>query len=547
MADIPADSTTDATVVGVVTFGSISVGAFSGEMETRGDHDWVRFDVVAGSTYQIAGDMVFGSYNQSPAMTIRQANGNPVPITRDPDTGMITMTAQQTGPLYIDVSAPTNSFFIGGSTYDLVVTRARSTVEVVPSGSGTFHGAAQSLVLGSNSDDAIILGSFGLGFGRNGDDDIYTDAAGGSAHGGNGDDALIGADGVDSLWGGHDDDVLQGRGGADFLYGDQGRDVLFGGDGNDRAYGGALEDIIQGDAGNDTIDGGSGADNMSGGEGDDLFYVDDADDLVIESEGGGFDSVLTTIGFKLSSSAEIESLGVLNENAKTALNLVGNDYSQTITGNDGKNSLTGAGGDDTLVGNGGADTLSGGSGFDSASYAGAASRVVVNLAAPGGNTGDAAGDVYISIENVIGSDFNDVITGDSRANLLAGGAGNDSLNGGAGTDRLDGGAGKDTFIFDTALAASNVDVILGFQSVDDTIQLAGSIFRGIGDGRLAASAFKDLATGAVDANDRIIFDSATGDLFWDRDGSGSEYARVKFATLDLAAAVTLTNQDFFIV
>src|SRR5262249_7712849 len=97
----------------------------------------------------------------------------------------------------------------------------------------------------------------------------------------------------------------------------------------------------------------------------------------------------------------------------------------TITGNDG---------DDVLIGAAGADILDGGNGFDTASYAGALAAVSVNLLTGFGTAGDAAGDFYGYIEKVIGSGFNDTLTGGNNADVLDGGAGSDTMAGGLGDD-----------------------------------------------------------------------------------------------------------------
>ncbi|MEF2074827.1 M10 family metallopeptidase C-terminal domain-containing protein, partial [Consotaella aegiceratis] len=110
-------------------------------------------------------------------------------------------------------------------------------------------------------------------------------------------------------------------------------------------------------------------------------------------------------------------------------NAIGGSASDTILGNGGANLLVGAGGNDVLAGgagndvlNGGAgaDTLNGGIGLDAASYAGAAAGVTADFLASSSNTGEAAGDVYVAVENLIGSNFNDVLGGDAGGNVLQG-------------------------------------------------------------------------------------------------------------------------------
>jgi serralysin len=123
--------------------------------------------------------------------------------------------------------------------------------------------------------------------------------------------------------------------------------------------------------------------------------------------------------------------------------IIGNAVANVLTGNGGADAITGAAGDDMLSGGAGGDSLDGGDGVDTASYETAAAGVVASLAAPGGNTGEAAGDTYGGVENLIGSTFNDTLTGDGGANRILGGAGDDNVNGGAGDDILRGGAGAD--------------------------------------------------------------------------------------------------------
>ncbi|MCZ8108577.1 MAG: S8 family serine peptidase [Burkholderiales bacterium] len=127
-------------------------------------------------------------------------------------------------------------------------------------------------------------------------------------------------------------------------------------------------------------------------------------------------------------------------------NVVTGDGNDVLTGNAAANRLLGMRGDDVLQGLGGADTIDGGLGIDTARYATSAAGVVVNLATNINVGGDAQGDVLVSVENIVGSSLNDVITGDAGANGLDGGAGNDRILGGAGADVMLGGLGNDTLV-----------------------------------------------------------------------------------------------------
>ena len=109
---------------------------------------------------------------------------------------------------------------------------------------------------------------------------------------------------------------------------------------------------------------------------------------------------------------------------------------------------------------------------------------------------------------------------------------------------LTGGAGLDTFIFNTALnTATNRDTITDFSVADDTIRLENAIFTAIGPvGTLAAAAFH-IGAAATTAAHRIIYNSATGTLTYDSNGSAAGGA-TQFAILDTGLA--LTNADFLI-
>lgn len=164
------------------------------------------------------------------------------------------------------------------------------------------------------------------------------------------------------------------------------------------------------------------------------------------------------------------------------------------------------------------------------------------------------------IENAIGSTFNDLISGNGARNDLRGGnghdrlqgfggndriiggSGRDQLAGGLGDDRLTGGAGADRFIFASSIRNGDVDTITDFSRIDDQIMLDRTVFTRIGPGTLAADAFVANLNGqARDAEDRIIYDRNSGELYYDRDGTGSAN-RVQFADID--TGLTINNRDF---
>lgn len=136
-------------------------------------------------------------------------------------------------------------------------------------------------------------------------------------------------------------------------------------------------------------------------------------------------------------------------------------------------------------------------------------------------------------------------TGNALANTIVGAAAANTLNGLQGADVLSGGAGADAFVFSTALGAGNIDRITDFSVVADTIRLDDAVFSRIAAGALAVSAFVANSSGlAADAADRIIYETDTGALWYDADGSGVASTRVQFATL--SAGLALTSADFVV-
>jgi serralysin len=219
--------------------------------------------------------------------------------------------------------------------------------------------------------------------------------------------------------------------------------------------------------------------------------------------------------------------------------LVGSATANRLIGLAGADTLNGSGGNDVLIGGGGSDSLVGGNGTDVASYTGATSGVLVSLAAPLSNTGDAAGDSFGSIEGLEGSAYDDTLLGNAFANALDGSDGADTLAAGLGNDTLVGGAGPDRFVFDSTLSAGNVDLIEDFASGEDLIALSGAQFGAIAVGMLSESAFAE-STSATTAAHRIIFDAATGVLSYDSDGVDGAVA-IQFGRLQVGTVLTAAD------
>jgi Ca2+-binding RTX toxin-like protein len=415
--------------------------------------------------------------------------------------------------------------------------------------------------------------------------------------GGKGDDTLKGGDGADVLLGGDGSDtyVIGEDGRTDFIYErarDSGTDhvisfistymtdvsvenITLVGTGNTNAYGNGLDNVIRGNeghnklaggrgndtllggAGYDTLAGGGGVDYMVGGDGNDTYYVDDAGDRIVEKAGGGTDWLYSALSTNLAAALERLTLkgAAIVGNGNASDNLIrGNGLGNLLQGLAGNDSIDGYSGDDTLRGGAGADRLAGGMGNDiMLGDLGDDTYFVENKldrVIEGANAGIDIVVAYVSyrlsahVENLqmgfngnlkaIGNGLDNTIVGNINVNTLVGREGNDTLTGGGRAD---------TFVFDRALGADNVDTIMDFTPVDDTMILRSSVFAGLAPGTLLPSQLHG-GTTAADALDRIIYDRATGNLYFDEDGTGAT-AQILFAVLDNRPSISAL--DFEIV
>lgn len=334
-------------------------------------------------------------------------------------------------------------------------------------------------ILGSSYNDYIV-GDAGSNFlrGHSGNDRLYGRGGGDTLSGDDGNDALIAGDGADILNGGsgsdwayynsstaavqiHLEDGPPESGG--FANGDQLISIenILGSSYNDTIFGDSVANYLRGDAGadylyggsgnaSDALDGGAGADRLNGGAGYDWAYYHQStaavqislEDAGTESGGYAQGDTLISIENILGSGYNDTIIGDYKSNY-----LRGAAGSDRLYGRDGNDILLGESGNDALVGGAGADTLDGGSGNDWVYYNSSNQAVSVKLGdVQRENGGHAAGDQLVNIENVLGSQYNDTIFGDSGKNYLRGDDGNDFLYGGSGNvaDTLEGGAGEDT-------------------------------------------------------------------------------------------------------
>jgi Ca2+-binding RTX toxin-like protein len=477
----------------------------------------------------------------------------------------------------------------GGSGTDLLDYSALS----FSSQAVTINLVAQSAAGAAGNDTIIGIENLVTGAGS---DSIIGDALANIIIAGAGSDSIMAGAGDDSVDGGIGTDWLSY---ADFVGVSQGMTVHLG---TRRATGASGEDSFAGienaitGSGQDCLIGDSLANILAGGGGDDSILGDGGNDSLIG--GLGNDSIHGGAGIDLLSYADMAAVTqaiTIDMVAMRATGAAGNDTfmgienilagagHDSLLGDSLVNLLSGGGGKDTISGGAGADSIDGGGGTDLVSYAhllAASQAVTVNLLSRSASGADG-NDSLLGIENVVAGAGNDCLVGDGVANMLSGGAGNDSLSGGdgrdslaggdgndrilgdaagdslmgnAGDDTLIGGAGADTligdlgndhFVFNAALGAGEVDLIAGYLVAEDTIQLDDAIFTGIGPvGTLAASAFH-VGTAANDADDRIIFNNATGALLYDADGDGIG-AAVQFATITSLVG-TITHTEFLII
>ncbi len=151
--------------------------------------------------------------------------------------------------------------------------------------------------------------------------------------------------------------------------------------------------------------------------------------------------------------------------------------------------------------------------------------------------------------NGTGNEEANILTGNNGANRLIGGLGIDTLNGGLGNDNLTGGEGGDVFLFSTALSGTaNKDIITDFIAGEDHIHLENTIFsKLISTGSLSEGNFHASSTGvALDSYDYILYNTTTGGLFYDMNGSAAG-GSIQFATLTPATTGEVKFTDFVVV
>jgi Ca2+-binding RTX toxin-like protein len=307
--------------------------------------------------------------------------------------------------------------------------------------------------------------------------------------------------------------------------------------------GGAGNDTITGSTGNDVIYGGAGSDTLKGGAGNDIFmgYLEYDDVNLSNAEflanlnvekSNSIDYLYGGLGNDLYILDRFVNTPIIVENANEGTDTILGDLQTYTLGANIENYVN----DSNFTIDGVPQTIS------------IYGNELNNIIKTSPETWDTLNDILVTVDS--SWDAKEAFYGYAGNDTLISGSGDDLLDGGTGNDTMSGGLGNDTFIFSTALGATNIDTITDFESGTDKIGLSKAIMTALGPvgSNLSDAAFY-AAAGAVKGlqnDDRIIYDTTTGALYYDADGSGSSLA-IKFANVELGMGQSLSSSDFEIV
>ncbi len=443
----------------------------------------------------------------------------------------------------------------GNDTY--VVDAIGDVVNEDPSeGNDTVETTLSSYALGNDVENITYVGELAFtGTGNALGNTLTGGRLGDTLGGGDGNDSLVGGLGTDSLTGGLGDDTLRGGDQNDSLAGGDGNDQLFGGKGTDTLDGGIGNDTVAGLTGNDVLTGGDGTDTadysgssdavtvslaiagaqltsfysgtdtlsgfenltgsnfndaltgdgnaneLQGGSGNDTLLGGAGADTL--NGGGGYDGISYEFASGPVTISTVAGTVIAPDGTDTIISIErfrGSGFADTFTGGNPSHIYRGLASDpnEYVEGMAGNDTINGGSSaidrFAGVSYAHSIAAVNVNLGTGTASDGFGDTDTLTDIDGVIGSDFNDTLTGGSNsaqgnvANLF------EQFEGGLGDDTIDGGSGGDRVIYSNASGSVTVRLDLGTATGADGSDTLISI------SQVRGSAFADVITGAADDN-----------------------------------------------
>ena len=511
-----------------------------------------QFDANGGFiTVTFQGDLAFGraSSFSVEAVGVRETNWGDFTFTQ---TGVVFGTANALEDINVQTGALINVFTDFSASVDSGVVSFPAEDNFFSSNDRISGGSGNDYLLGYAGNDVLIGGvgndTYDGGVGQDTAD--YSGASGGvvvelwrgqAANDGQGGfdiftavENIVGSNFADSLSGDLGDNVFRGGAGNDYIYGVDGNDTadystatagtvvelwrsLASNDGQggvdtllgiENVIGSAFNDILSGDNNNNRFKGGAGFDQLYGGTGSDTAEYGDAVSAVVVA--------------LWNSQASNDGFGAADY-LSSIENVFGSAFNDVLSGDNSDNAFRGGGGFDQFYG---------GTGNDTVDYQEASGTVSVSLAASSASSdGQGSSDYLNSIENIIGSGFDDVFFGDAAANILNGLAGNDWLSGGGGNDLLVGGVGNDTTDYTSASSGTAVDLAAQY-GIDG---LGGADFVS-GIENVIGSAFNDYLSGTT--GDNLFRGGAGNDILVGLAGRDT----ADYSGASSAAIVDLTSQ-----
>ena len=442
-----------------------------------------------------------------------------------------------------------NDTLVGGDGNDTYIVDSSADVVTEGINAGTdIVLASANYTLSANVENLTLTGTGDINGVGNALDNVITGNSGNNTlNGSGGNDTLIGGTGDDTYVVDSTGDVVTEnlnagtdtvRSSIDYTLGANVENLTLTGSANLSGTGNELNNYLTGNSGDNTLNGGAGIDTLAGGTGNDTYIVDSNTDTIVENVNSGIDTVQSSVTYYLT--ANVENLTLTGSDPIFG---VGNNLNNLIIGNSA---------DNTLNGNSGIDTMIGGLGNDLYVVDNSAD-VVTEAINQGFDTVNASasftlGGTFVEDLNLVG--FGNINgSGNYLDNNIRGNAANNVIAGGAGNDTLTGAGGNDSFLFNTPLnGTNNVDLITDFAS-GDHISLNHVIFSQVGGaGTLDVSMFVAGAglTSGQTANQHVIYDTNTGKLYYDADGSGSGHS-ILFAQVGSTAHPTLTFDSINVV